>query len=134
MLHVLAGSFFHFYDKITLDFGSCNFLLIKNTVQYYTNRFFVHKIATFPNNYFNNLTVAIYFLFPQVITHFYLTQKMCLVTYRVSFDSCSLKKMTHPRPTVMCAVLTAGLDSVSGLDGLGNIMPACAPDELSNLR
>ncbi len=31
-------------------------------------------------------------------------------------------------------VLSAGLDSVSGMDELGGLIPACAPEELSNIR
>ena len=32
------------------------------------------------------------------------------------------------------SVLMAGLDSVSGLDNLGNLIPPCAPEDLSNRR
>lgn len=39
--------------------------------------------------------------------------------------------LNYALPTL---ILMAGLDSVSGLDGLGNLLPACAPEELSNLR
>ena len=27
-----------------------------------------------------------------------------------------------------------GLDAVKGIDGLGDLVPACAPEDLSNLR
>ncbi len=32
------------------------------------------------------------------------------------------------------AVLAAGLDNIPGIDGLGGLVPPCAPDERSNTR
>ena len=32
------------------------------------------------------------------------------------------------------SVLVAGLDNVKGIDGAGDIMPSCAPNDMSNKR